>query len=212
MFEETPWRVSMFLKHAESGVFLDYSELSHLTQWRASMRTLGFCTMVLLTISLSIADMPTKGTRADMLFWIEDAEKKLIGLAEAMPQEKYSWRPMEGVRSVSEVFMHVATANMGIPTMIGIDPPMKMDRDMATKITAKAEVVDMLRKSFAHVKEAIGKVSDEDLDKATKMFGQETTYRNVLFLLTTHAHEHLGQSIAYARSNGVTPPWSMSQE
>lgn len=176
------------------------------------MRTLGFCTMVLLTISLSIADMPTKGTRADMLFWIEDAEKKLIGLAEAMPQEKYSWRPMEGVRSVSEVFMHVATANMGIPTMIGIDPPMKMDRDMATKITAKAEVVDMLRKSFAHVKEAIGKVSDEDLDKATKMFGQETTYRNVLFLLTTHAHEHLGQSIAYARSNGVTPPWSMSQE
>ncbi|HEX9614551.1 MAG TPA: DinB family protein [Bacteroidota bacterium] len=175
------------------------------------MKTASVFMMLLLGISFSAGDMPTKGTRADILFWIEDAEKKLVGLAEAMPQEKYSWRPLEGVRSVSEVYMHVVTANFGIPGMIGIDPPMKLDRDMAVKITDKAEVVSMLKKSFAHLKDVIGKITDEDLDKATKMFGQESTYRNVLLLLTTHAHEHLGQSIAYARSNGVTPPWSVGQ-
>ncbi len=167
---------------------------------------------LLLLLSLAVpvmADTPAKGVRADILAWIEDAEKKLVGLAEAMPAEKYGWRPGEGVRSVGEVYMHAATANLGIPRMIGIDAPMKMEPGMEKSVTEKAKIVEMLKKSFAHVKEAIGKVSDADLDKSTKMFGQESTYRNVLMLLVAHNHEHLGQSIAYARANGVTPPWSM---
>jgi len=166
--------------------------------------------LLLLVLAIPVAaDTPTKGVRADILAWIEDAEKKLVGLAEAMPAEKYGWRPGEGIRSVGEVFMHAATANLGIPKMIGIDPPMKMEQGMEKSVTEKAKIVEMLKKSFAHVKEAIGKVSDADLDKATKMFGQESTYRNVLMLLVAHNHEHLGQSIAYARTNGVAPPWSM---
>ncbi|MEX1139276.1 MAG: DinB family protein [Bacteroidota bacterium] len=166
--------------------------------------------LLLLVLAIPVAaDTPTKGVRADILAWIEDAEKKLVGLAEAMPAEKYGWRPGEGVRSVGEVYMHAATANLGIPRMIGTDAPMKMDQGMEKSITEKAKIVEMLKKSFAHVKEVIGKVSDADLDKATKMFGQESTYRNVLMLLVAHNHEHLGQSIAYARTNGVTPPWSM---
>ncbi len=168
---------------------------------------------LLLVFALPLAaDTPTKGVRADILAWIEDAESKLIGLAEAMPQEKYGWRPAEGVRSVSEVYVHVATGNLGIPRMIGIDPPMKMEQGMEKSVTEKAKVVELLKKSFAHLKDVIGKVSDADLDKGTKMFGRESTYRNVLMLLVAHNHEHLGQSIAYARSNGVTPPWSMSGE
>lgn len=172
------------------------------------MRLMSVLLLLVLAIPVA-ADTPTKGVRADILAWIEDAEKKLVGLAEAMPAEKYGWRPGEGIRSVGEVFMHAATANLGIPKMIGIDPPMKMEQGMEKSVTEKAKIVEMLKKSFAHVKEAIGKVSDADLDKATKMFGQESTYRNVLMLLVAHNHEHLGQSIAYARTNGVAPPWSM---
>ena len=173
------------------------------------MRLIPLSFLFLIAFSLAPADTPTKGVRADILAWIEDAEKKLVGLAEAMPAEKYGWRPGEGIRSVGEVFMHAATANLGIPGMIGIDSPMKMERGMEKSVTEKAKIVEMLKKSFAHVKDAIGKVSDADLDKKTKMFGQESTYRNVLMLLVAHNHEHLGQSIAYARTNGVAPPWSM---
>lgn len=165
--------------------------------------------LLVFAFALAPANAPEKGVRGDILAWIEDAEKKVIGLAEAIPQEKYGWRPAEGVRSIGEVFVHVAAGNLGIPRMIGIDPPMKMEQGMEKKVTEKAEIVELLKKSYAHIKDAIGKISDADLDKATKMFGRESTYRNVLMLLVAHNHEHLGQSIAYARSNGVTPPWSM---
>lgn len=143
------------------------------------MRSVLSLGLVLASIAFAAANTPTKGVRGDILAWIEDAEKKLVGLAEAMPAEKYGWRPGEGVRSVGEVYMHAATANLGIPRMIGIDPPMKMEQGMEKKITNKAEIVELLKKSFAHVKDAIGKVSDADLDKATKMFGRESTYGNV---------------------------------
>ncbi|MEX2115616.1 MAG: DinB family protein [Bacteroidota bacterium] len=168
--------------------------------------------LLVFGFSLAPADTPTKGVRAEILFWIADAEKKIVGLAEAMPEDKYGWRPSEGVRSVSEVFMHVATGNFGIPRMVGIDPPIKMEQGMEKSVKEKAKVVEMLKRSFAHLKETVGKITDADLDKATKMFGMESTYRNVLILLAVHNHEHLGQSIAYARSNGVTPPWSMGGE
>lgn len=176
------------------------------------MRSLSLFLLVLCAFSLALSDTPTKGVRADILAWIEDAEKKLVGLAEAMPAEKYSWRPAEGVRSISEAFVHAATSNLFIPTMVGVEPSVKMERGMEKSVTEKAKVLELLKKSFAHVKDAIGRISDSDLDKATKMFGRESTYRNVLMLLVAHNHEHLGQSIAYARSNGVTPPWSMGGE
>ena len=176
------------------------------------MRSFLSLGLVLAGIAFAAADTPTKGVRGDILAWIEDAEKKITGLAEAIPAEKYSWRPSEGVRSVGEVFVHVATGNLGIPRMVGIDPPMKMEQGMEKSVTEKAQVVELLKKSFAHLKDVIGRIQDSDLDKATKMFGRESTYRNVLMLLVAHNHEHLGQSIAYARSNGITPPWSMQGE
>jgi hypothetical protein len=63
------------------------------------------------------------GVRAEILYWIQDAETKLVQLAEAIPQEKYTWRPGEGVRSVSEVFLHVAGGNYSIPRTLGVQPP-----------------------------------------------------------------------------------------
>lgn len=79
----------------------------------------------------------------------------------------------------------------------------------APKWPDKAEVIEALHAAFEHARSAVRTVSDEDLDRTTTMFGQPSTYRAVLLLMTTHCHEHLGQQIAYARANGVVPPWSM---
>src|SRR5947209_5957185 len=149
------------------------------------------------------------GTRADLLRSLDDAQKKLVSLAEAMPAEKYTWRPGEGVRSVGEVFGHVSGANYFIPTLWGAKMPAGVDpRGFEKEGGDKAKTVDTLKKSFDHVTQAIQNLPDADLGKAVKIFDHEGTYREAVLVVVSHAHEHLGQSIAYARSNGVVPPWS----
>ena len=143
---------------------------------------------------------------------LDDTEQKLVGLAEAMPQEKYSWRPMEGVRSVSEVFMHEAGANYGFMAMMGVKPPAGVDRNAEKTVTEKAKVVEALKASFAHVRDAVNGFSDADMAKTAKMFGMTLTYEEALFIMANHMHEHLGQAIAYARMNGIVPPWSKGKE
>ena len=136
-------------------------------------------------------------------------EKKMVGLAEAVPAGKYAWRPAEGVRSVSEVYLHVAGANFGMPGALDTPPPEGFSfRGYDKSTTDKAEVVAKLKDSFAHVRKAIEKLSAGDGDKQVKMFRQETTTRNAVLTILEHLSEHLGQSIAYARVNGVVPPWS----
>jgi uncharacterized damage-inducible protein DinB len=153
------------------------------------------------------------GVQGEMLLWIRDAETKLIELAEAMPEAKYSWRPGEGVRSVGEVYMHVAAANFGIPSFAGVKPPegFKFEGYEAS-LSKKADIVKALKDSFAHMEGAVGRFTAEDLEKPADLFGMKTTTRGVCLLLLSHAHEHLGQSIAYARSNKITPPWTAREQ
>ncbi len=153
-----------------------------------------------------------KGVQSEIIFWIADAEKKLTALAEAMPAEKYGWRPMEGVRSVSEVYMHTVVGNFNIPRLIGIDPPIQLESGIEITMKDKAKIIELMKQSFEHAKKAVMEIPVADLDKMTKIFRGEGTQRQVLLLLATHSHEHLGQSIAYARMNGVAPPWSVRQE
>jgi uncharacterized damage-inducible protein DinB len=162
---------------------------------------------------LAAAQSPTApGARGDIQLQLDDASTKLVQLAEAMPAASYTWRPAQGVRSVSEVFMHVAGANYFFPTFVGVTATPPFPQDAATAVTDKAQVVQYLKGSFDHARSAIGAVADGDLDKKVTVFGREMTYRNLLLTMTSHAHEHLGQAIAYARSNGVTPPWSLPRE
>jgi uncharacterized damage-inducible protein DinB len=149
-----------------------------------------------------------KGIRAEMLAQLDDAAGKLQQLAEAIPQDKLTWRPGSGVRSVGEVLMHVTGANYYLPTFAGVKAP--ADAPQGENVADRATAVQQMRRSFDHARAVIRNMSDADLDKPTTMFGQQTTYRGVALLTVTHAHEHLGQLIAYARSNGVTPPWSRS--
>ncbi len=147
--------------------------------------------------------------RKDVLARLNTLETKFVGLAESIPQDKYTWRPGEGVRSVSEVLLHVASANYRLPGMIGTSTPDGIDaRGLEKSTTDQAKTVSTVKASFAHLRQAVEKVSGDDLEKATKMFGRDSNYRSVLLLLTGHLSEHLGQTIAYARVNGVVPPWN----
>jgi uncharacterized damage-inducible protein DinB len=148
------------------------------------------------------------GFRDMFLSQLKDVETKITGLADTMPQEKYAWRPGPGVRSISEVYMHIAVANYFIPTFMGVKVPQGFNPGIEKSVTEKAKVIEAVHASFDHVREIVTALPDADLDKPAKMFGQQTTYQGVLFLIANHMHEHLGQSIAYARTNGVVPPWS----
>lgn len=176
----------------------------------------------LLTLSLALAlavgaarsapaqaAPPPAGLRGDMIAQFDDAATKLVQLAEAMPQDKLTWRPGTGVRSVSEVLLHVAGGNYFILTFAGVKPPAGTTDAGEAGVTDGAQVVARLKQSCDHVRAALRAASDADLDKSTTMFGRATTNRNVYLTIVTHAHEHLGQMIAYARTNGVVPPWSM---
>jgi uncharacterized damage-inducible protein DinB len=155
---------------------------------------------------------PTSGIRAELISELNGVEKQLVDLAQAVPQEKYGWRPGQGVRSVSEVYVHVAGGNYMLPTFTGVKRPAGTERGMEKTVTEKAKVIETLKASFDHIRKAVLQTADADLDKKVDFFGRETTVRWLFVRAVNHAHEHLGQSIAYARVNGVVPPWSAAQE
>jgi uncharacterized damage-inducible protein DinB len=153
-------------------------------------------------------------TKGQITMWIKDAEDKLVQLAEATPAAKYSWRPAKDVRSTAEVFMHVASANFGMPSFVGVKAPEGFDfMSYEKSLTKKEDVHKALKESFAHLHAGLAGLSDEDLMKPAEIpfIGMKTNVQGVYMLLLSHAHEHLGQSIAYARSNNVTPPWTAKQ-
>ena len=155
---------------------------------------------------------PTSGFRAEFLGQHAYGEKQIIDLAEATPADKYGWRPGPGVRSISEVYIHIAGGNYLLLGFTGVKPPAGLDKDMEKNVTEKSKVIEELKKSFAHLRAGIAATSDADLDKPVKMFGRDTTVRGVMLAAVSHEFEHLGQSIAYARANGVVPPWTAEQQ
>lgn len=152
------------------------------------------------------------GVQGEMLLWISDAESKLNDLAAAMPEAKYGWSPDKGVRTPAQVFMHVAAANYGVPSFWGVAPPAGYDfRTYEGSLAKKADVQQALKESFSHLKAALSGTDPQDFDKPVDLFGNKTTVRGAYMMLLAHAHEHLGQSIAYARMNKITPPWTARQ-
>ena len=144
----------------------------------------------------------------DITYQIKEVQEKIISLAEAIPAEKYTWRPADGVRSVSEVLMHVAGSNYLLMSFAGIKAPDGADENMGKDITDKEKVISALKTSFSDLYSGLKSLNESNLDKQVKMFGENSSVRNVIFTETGHLHEHLGQLIAYARMNGVVPPWS----
>ncbi len=169
----------------------------------------------LLGLALAQAPSATSGFHKEFLFSFNDAESKVLSLAKAMPAEKYSWRPGPGVRSVSEVYIHIANGNRLLLGLMNGMPPredfMKLvasNEHREKTLTGKAQVVADLEASFKEVHSALDAAGDADLSKSIKVFGADTTPRGVYMIVSNHVSEHLGQSIAYARTNGIVPPWS----
>lgn len=147
--------------------------------------------------------------KADVLDNYNDAADKLLQLAEAIPAEKYGWAPGEGVRSVSRVFMHVAAGNYFLSSFLGHPMPEGL-RDYE-KETDKAKVIEKLKASVEATRKIIQDAPGAAMNDQVDWFGKKVSKRSMLMRLATHAHEHLGQAIAYARSVGTAPPWSKKE-
>lgn len=143
---------------------------------------------------------------------LDGANDKLLQLAEAIPADKYTWRPADGVRSVSEVFMHVAGANYFLASPFGVDLPEGVALRELEKESDKQAVIDRLRDSIEHAHQAMESADLGQSAETMQFFGQDMARGDILLILLAHAHEHLGQAIAYARSIGVVPPWSAQEE
>jgi uncharacterized damage-inducible protein DinB len=149
------------------------------------------------------------GYRSEVMAEVMIQEDKFTRLAEAIPAEKYAWRPSPDVRSFAEVFLHVSAANFNLYKLVGTPPPAGFDvKGFEKSTTDKAKIMATMKDSFAHARKAIAAMSDADLDKSLDWFGGKNTQRGILLFVVRHAAEHLGQSIAYARFAGVTPPWT----
>jgi uncharacterized damage-inducible protein DinB len=137
--------------------------------------------------------------------------RQLVALADAIPADKYGWRPAPGVRSTSEVFMHIALANFYLLSVTG--PPMPSDiksNQMEKTVTAKPEVIDWLKRSLDAVKTAHANIKPADLQCKVKIANRDATGDGMYLRIIVHANEHMGQLVAYARMNGIVPPWSES--
>ena len=148
--------------------------------------------------------------KAAFLADIEVMREKFLGLAEAFPQDAYTWRPMEGVRSVSEVLMLIASEGYGFaPTALGGSAAMSREESQGlADITDKALVIDHLNEGFAHARAEIEAVDPATLVSARALFGRERSTPELALFVAGDMHEHLGQLIAYARTNQIVPPWS----
>jgi uncharacterized damage-inducible protein DinB len=152
--------------------------------------------------------------RPQALFDLEQMKQRFVCLAEAIPADKYNWRPEEGVRSIAEVYLHITSNNYMIPEPLGVaEVPAKYKaKDWEKSTTDKATIVAELRQSFDYAIAAITKVPSTEIATSLPKLGPEANKGDVEYLLVTHMHEHLGQSIGYARSVGVTPPWTAAAE
>jgi len=163
----------------------------------------------LLVCAPASAQIPSPDYRDDMLGHFGRSSSKMEMLSQAIPAELYTWSPGEGVMSIARVYMHIARYNyMYLEDNLGIPAPSGVDWENFESVTDKAMVVDLLVKSIEHVKQSVANMSEEHLLRETTLYGRQVAGWAVLAQLVAHMNEHVGQSIAYARMNGIVPPWS----
>jgi uncharacterized damage-inducible protein DinB len=133
---------------------------------------------------------------------------QLIALAEATPEKNFAWRPAPGVRSTSEVYMHIVVANFYLLSVTGPKMPADLKDDAEKTVTSKADVIRWLKRSLDAVKEAHLKETPQHLALKVQVQDRNSTVDWMYLRIIVHANEHMGQLVAYARMTGVVPPWS----
>ena len=134
--------------------------------------------------------------------------QQLVALAEATPADKFGWRPAAGVRSTSEVYMHIVTANFYLLSVTGPKMPADLKEDAGKTVTSKAEVIQWLKRSLDAVRDAHAAETPKDLERKVHIADRDATVDGMYLRILVHANEHMGQLVAYARMTGVAPPWS----
>ncbi len=134
--------------------------------------------------------------------------QQLVALAEATPEGKFSWRLAAGVRSTSEVYMHVAISNFYLLSVTGPKMPADLKGEMEKTVTSKAEVISWLKRSMEAVKQAHLQATPNELERKVHIADRDSTVDAMYLRIIIHANEHMGQLIAYARMTGIVPPWS----
>jgi uncharacterized damage-inducible protein DinB len=162
----------------------------------------------LLTASTSFAQKYPEGIWQGYDGEWKHVSQQLVALAEATPADKFAWRPAPGVRSTSEVYMHIIEANFYLLSVTGPKMPADFPEDSEKKITSKPEVIAWLKRSLEAVKEAHLAEKPADLQRKVHIADRDATVDGMYLRILVHANEHMGQLIAYARVTGVVPPWS----
>ncbi|MBA3890875.1 MAG: DinB family protein [Gemmatimonadaceae bacterium] len=185
-------------------------------------RTLFTAVAFSLLAAPAIAQQPTSsqqpaGLMGELVKDVTDVQGKLIALARELPSPALEWRPGDGVRSTGEVLLHIAADNYLLPIGVGVPAPASTGisiGDFSTLTTFETQrlsreaMIASLDTSFAHLVAAMSATTPARLDETITFFGQEMTVLQLWVLTTGHLHEHLGQLIAYTRTNGIAPPWS----
>jgi hypothetical protein len=177
----------------------------------------GVVLAFLVTATLAAHAQERDGVMGDLIRDVATVETKVVALAKAMPPAVYDWRPAKGVRATGEVLVHIAGDNYFLPALMGVAAPRETGiagRDNKTvaafeaRAMSREQIIAELSKSFAFPKQAMSDSPDGTLESPPKNSIRKTTVRATWIATITHLHEHLGQLIAYARSNDITPPWS----
>ncbi len=184
----------------------------------------------LLAAAWTLPAQDSAAFKREYLAEFDYTTKNVTALAQAVPAEKYGWRPGDGVRSVSEVYVHIAAGNFVLLEIIGHKAPddlygnvegsgparrkafLKRNEELEKTVTAKQRVGALLQRSFDAVRQALEQAGAADLDKHVDFFGRDSTVRAVYLRILAHVNEHMGQSVAYARVNDIVPPWSRGAE
>lgn len=146
---------------------------------------------------------------AELMEALEEIEEKIVSLAEAMPEEVLDWEPAEGVRSTRQAIMHTVAANYFFASVLGAEMPEGVDpRALGSSEPEGEELIREIKNSFAFVRNSLMNLDSDDLNEEIDLFGDKKTKRFVVMLILSHGSEHLGQLIAYGRTNDVAPPWS----
>jgi uncharacterized damage-inducible protein DinB len=168
----------------------------------------------LALLLLGVAAHPLRAQTAPEGLWQgydgewRHVSSQLIALAEATPEEKFAWRPAPGVRSTSEVYMHIVMANFYLLSVTGPKMPADLKEGMDKSVTSKAEVINWLKRSLDAVKQAHSGITPKDLQRKVHIMDRDATVDGMYLRIVVHANEHMGQLVAYARMTGVVPPWS----
>lgn len=156
---------------------------------------------------------PTYDMKAQALLDLETLQKKFVALANVLPADKLTWRPSADSRSFAEVFLHVASERYGILSLMGAEKPAGVDpKGLEKSTTDRARIVDELNKSWDFARKTIQGMSNADFAKLLPKLGPQANAGDVVYILVADNHEHLGQSIAYARENGIVPPWTVAAQ